>query len=153
MFLNNFKTKYMWIVFALLAAVSAAIVTVLSKAGLKNIDSSLAFAIQSVMILIVSWSVVLAQKNTAQLTQVSNKAWWFLIIAGIVTALSSLFTFRALKLGDASAVNPLERLSLIFAIILSAVFLKEKITWQIIVGACLMAGGALIIALSKKTGS
>lgn len=143
----------MWIVFALLAAVSAAIVTVLSKAGLKDIDSSLAFAIQSVLILIVAWSVVIAQKNTSQITQVSSKAWWFLIIAGIVTSLSSLFTFRALKLGDASAVNPLERLSLIFAIILSAVFLKEKITWQIIIGACLMAGGALIITLSKKSGS
>ncbi len=142
----------MWIVFALLAAVTAAIVTVLSKAGLKDIDSSVAFAIQSVMILIVSWSVVFAQKNTNKLSQINNKVWWYLIIAGIITALSSLFTFRALKLGEASTVSPLERLSLVFAVILGAVFLKEKLTWQIIVGALLMAIGALIIAFSKKPG-
>lgn len=143
----------MWIVFALLAALSAAIVTVLSKAGLKNIDSSLAFAIESVLIIIVSWTVVLFQKTSSQLSKVTGKEWAFLITAGIVTALSSLFTFRALKIGDASAVNPLERLSLVFALIFAAVFLKEKITWQVALGALLMAGGALIIALSKKSGS
>ena len=143
----------MWIVFALFAALSAAIVTVLSKAGLKNIDSSVAFAIESVLIIIISWSVVFLQKNTSQLSKVTGKEWWFLIIAGIVTAFSSLFTFRALKFGDASAVNPLERLSLVFAIIFAAVFLKEKITWQVALGALLMAGGALMIALSKKSGS
>lgn len=142
----------MWIVFALLAAVSAAIVTVLSKAGLKNIDSSLAFAIEAILILIVSWGVVIVQKNTGQVAQINGKTWAFLIIAGIVTALSSLFTFRALKLNDASMVNPLERISLVFAIILSAVFLKEKITWQIVVGAILMVAGALVIAFSKKAG-
>ena len=143
----------MWIVFALLAALSAAVVTVLSKAGLKNIDSSLAFAIESVLILIVSWSLVLFQKNAGQLAQVDKKAWIYLTVAGVVTALSSLFTFRALKLGDASAVNPLERLSLVFAIIFSAFFLKEKITWQVVAGALLMVAGALIIAFSKKSGS
>jgi bacterial/archaeal transporter family protein len=143
----------MWIVFALLAALSAAIVTVLSKAGLKNIDSSLAFAIESVLIIIVSWAVVLAQKTTVQFSKIAGKEWWFLIIAGVVTALSSLFTFRALKLGNASAVSPLERTSLIFAVIFAAVFLKEKITWQIVVGALLMAGGALLIAFAKKSGS
>lgn len=143
----------MWIVFALLAALSAAIVTVLSKAGLKNIDSSLAFAIESVLIIIVSWAVVLFQKSTVELSKVTGKEWWLLITAGIITALSSLFTFRALKLGDASAVNPLERLSLVFALIFAAFFLKEKITWQVALGALLMAGGALLIALSKKSGS
>lgn len=143
----------MWIVFALLAALSAAIVTVLSKAGLKNIDSSFAFAIEAVLIIIVSWSVVLFQKTSTQFSKISSKEWSFLIIAGIVTALSSLFTFRALKLGEASAVNPLERLSLVFAITFAAIFLKEKITWQVAVGALLMVGGALLIALSKKSGS
>ncbi len=142
----------MWIVYAMLAALTAAIVTVLSKAGIKNIDSSLAFAIESVLIVIVSWSVVLYQKHSKEIVEITNKAWIFLITAGILTSLSSLFTFRALKLGDASTVNPLERLSLVFAIILSGVFLKEKITWQIVVGAVLMAAGAIIIATSKKTG-
>ncbi len=140
----------MWIVFALLAAFTAAIVTILSKAGLKNVDSSLAFAIQSVLIIIVAWVVVFVQKNTSQVTKLAAKEWWILIVAGIITAVSSLFTFRALKLGEASTVSPLERLSLVFAVIMGAIFLKEKLTWQIIVGALLMAVGALIIAFSKK---
>lgn len=143
----------MWIVFALLGAVTAAVVAVLSKAGLKNIDSSLAFAIESVLIVIVAWSVVFTQKTSSQLTELKNKEWWFLIIAGIVTALSSLFTFRALKLGNASVVNPIERVSLVFTLILSAVFLKEKLTWQIILGGVLMAIGAIIIAFSGKANS
>lgn len=140
----------MWMVFAMLAAISAAIVTVLSKAGIKNIDSSVGFAIQSVLIIAVSWGVVAAQGNLSQLARIDKRTWIFLVIAGIVTALSSLFTFKALKMGDASMVNPLERLSLVFAIILAAVFLKERITWQIAVGGLLMAAGAIIIAFAKK---
>lgn len=140
----------MWILFALLAAVSAAVVTVLSKAGLKDVDSSVAFAIQAVLIIIISWGVVVVQGNTGQLKTIDGRAWVYLLVAGVFTALSSLFTFRALKLGDASVVNPLERLSMVFAIVLAAWFLKEKITWQIIVGAGLMVAGAIIIAISKK---
>ncbi len=141
----------MWILFALLGAVSAALVTVLSKAGLKNIDSSLAFAIQAVLIILVSWGVVLAQGNTAQLKELDGRTWTYLVAAGVLTAFSSLFTFRALKLGEASVVNPLERISLVFAIILAALFLKEKITWQIMVGAGLMVAGAVVIALSGNS--
>lgn len=140
----------MWILFALIAAILAAVVTVLSKAGLKDVDSSVAFAIQSVLIIIVSWSVVLAQGNTGQLKTIDSRTWVYLVAAGVVTALSSLFTFRALKLGDASTVNPLERLSLVFAIVLAAWFLKEKITLQIIIGAGLMVAGAVVIAVAKK---
>jgi bacterial/archaeal transporter family protein len=140
----------MWILFALLAAVSAAVVTVLSKAGLKDVDSSVAFAIQAVLIILVSWGVVLVQGNAGQLKTIDGRTWTYLIIAGVVTTLSSLFTFKALKMGDASIVNPLERVSLVFAIILAAIFLKEKITWQIAIGAALMVVGALVIAFAKK---
>lgn len=142
--------KYMWILFALLSAFTAAIVVVLSKAGIKNIDSSLGFAIQAVLILIVSWSVVLFQGKHSEMAKIDSQTWIFLIVAGVVTTLSSLFTFRALKLGDAAAVSPLERLSLVFAIIFAAIFLKERITWQVILGATLMATGAIIIAVAKK---
>ena len=138
----------MWIVFALLASVTAALVTVLSKAGLKNIDSSLAFAIQAVLIILVSWSAVLVQGSSSQLKQIDGRTWIYLIAAGILTTFSSLFTFRALKLGNASVVNPLERISLVFAIVLAAFFLKEKITWQIMLGAALMVAGAVVIAIS-----
>lgn len=141
----------MWILFAIAAAITAAIVVVLSKAGIKNIDSSLGFAIQAVLILLISWSVVLLQGKHHELTKIDVRSWIFLGIAGIITTLSSLLTFRALKLGDASAVSPIERLSLVFAIIFAALFLKEKITWQVIAGATLMAAGAIIIAFAKKT--
>jgi transporter family protein len=140
----------MWILFALLAAVCAAVVTVLSKAGVKNVDSSLVFAIQAVLIILVSWGVVVVQGSVPQVKTIDGRTWIYIIIAGVVTAISSLLTFRALKLGDASQVNPLERLSLVFAILFAAFFLKEKITWQIIIGAVLMAAGALVIAMAKK---
>lgn len=141
----------MWILFALLAAVSAAIVTTLSKAGVKNIDPSLAFAVQAVLIIFISWGVVAIQGNIPQVKQIDGRTWAYLIVAGVFTTASSLLTFRALKLGDASQVNPLERLSLVFAILFAVLFLKEKINWQIIVGALLMAGGAVLITLAKKT--
>jgi transporter family protein len=140
----------MWILFALMAAFCAAVVTVLSKAGIKNMDSSLAFAIQAVLIVVLSWSVVLFQGSGAQIKEIDGRTWIYLIIAGVVTTLSSLLTFRALKLGEASQVSPLERVSLVFAILFAALFLKEKITWQIVIGALLMTAGAIIIAMVKK---
>jgi transporter family protein len=140
----------MWILFALLAAVSAAVVTVLSKAGIKNVDPNLAFAIQAVLIIIISWGVVVVQGAVPQLKSIDGRSWIYLVIAGVFTTLSSLLTFQALKLGDASKVNPLERVSLVFAILFAALFLKEKITPQIIIGAVLMAAGAIIIAMAKK---
>ncbi|QHT67358.1 EamA family transporter [Rhodocytophaga rosea] len=138
----------MWIVFALLAALSAAIVVILSKVGIKNLDSSLGFAIQSLPILLVSWSVVIFQGNLADVTRLEKRTWIYLIIAGILTCVSSLLTFRALKLGNASQVSPLERISLVFVIILSIIFLKERVNWQIILGAVLMAAGAILITLA-----
>ena len=139
----------MWIVFALLAAVSAAIVVTLSKIGVKNVDSSLAFAIQSVLILLVSWGVVIGQGNLPDVMRIERRVWIYLIIAGIVTCLSSLFSFRALKLGNASQVSPITNVSLLFAVILAIVFLKEKLNWQVVIGAVLMAVGAIVIAIAK----
>jgi len=144
------SSNSMWILFALMAAFAAAVVTVLSKAGIKNMDSSLTFAIQAVLIVVLSWSVVLFQGSAPQVKEIDSRTWVYLIIAGVVTTLSSLLTFRALKLGDASQVSPLERVSLVFAILFAALFLKEKITWQIIIGALLMTAGAIIIAMVKK---
>jgi transporter family protein len=138
----------MWIVFSLLGALSAAIVVTLSKAGVKNMDSSLAFAVQSVLILLVSWGVVAYQGNLGDVSRIDRRTWVYLLAAGVITCFSSLFTFRALKLGDASRVSPLERISLVFAIVFAVIFLKERVNWQIILGAVLMAIGALIIAIA-----
>lgn len=140
----------MWIVWTLLAALSAGIVVTLSKAGIKNIDSNLGFAVQSVLIFSLAWSVVWWQGNLGEITGIERRAWVFLIIAGVVTCLSSLFLFRALKLGDASGVGSLDRVSLVFAIAFGAVFLKERIDWQTVVGALLMTAGALVIAVTRE---
>jgi len=142
--------QIMWVVYSLLAALSAAVVIVLSKAGIKNIDSSTGFAVQSVLILIVSWSVVFSQGHHKELAQIEGKTWLFLILAGIVTCVSSLLSFRALKLGDASQVSSFDKISLVFSIILAVIFLKEKLSWQIVLGGLMMAGGAVVISLSSK---
>lgn len=140
----------MWMVFALLAAICAALVTVLSKAGLEKVNPNLAFAVQSILIIIIAWTAAFISGAAKEITKIEGRAWIYLLSAGVLTAFSSLLTFRALKLGDASQVNPLERISLVFAIVLAAIFLKEKITWQIIIGAILMTAGAIIIMLAKK---
>ena len=140
----------MWIVFALLAALAAGAAVVLSKAGVRNMDSSLAFAVQSVLILLISWSVVLWQKQGAALADIDRRTWYFLIAAGVATTLSSLLSFKALKLGDASLVSSLERLSLVFAVVFAVFFLKEKLNWQVVVGILLMIGGAVLISYSQS---
>jgi transporter family protein len=142
----------MWIIFSLLAAFSAAIAIILSKAGLKNVDPILGFAIQAILIILVSWGVVFFQKKTTGLPQIDQRSWIYLILAGIVTCLASLFQFSALKLGNASVVSSLERVSLVFAIILAVIFLKEELNWKVIAGAVLMIGGAVLISLSRKAG-
>lgn len=139
----------MWILWAVLAAVSAALVIVLTKAGLKNVDSSLAFAIQSVLIFCITWGLIAYQGNFAELKQVESKAWILLIFAGVATTLSTLFSFKALSMGPASYVSTIERLSMVFAIILSVIFLKEKVTWQLVIGAAIMVAGAVLIVLSE----
>ncbi|RZM28027.1 MAG: EamA family transporter [Pedobacter sp.] len=140
----------MWIFWAILAALSAALVMVLTKAGLKNVDSSLAFAIQALFIVSITWILVLYQGTAPEMKQIDGKAWIMLILAGIATTLSTLFSFKALSMGPASIVVTIERTSLVFTILLSIIFLKEKITWQLIVGAILILGGAVLIALSDS---
>ena len=140
----------MWILWAVLASLTAATVIVLTKAGLKNVDSSLAFAIQAILILCITWSVVIAQGNTGTIKDIDHKAWIMLILAGIATSLSTLFSYKALSMGPASMVVTIERTSLVFTLLLSVVFLKEKVTWQLIAGAVLILAGAVLIALSSS---
>jgi transporter family protein len=139
----------MWIVYSILGAFAAAVVVTLSKAGLKDVSSNLAFAIQSVMILIVSWSAVFWQGQFNEVKNIERGAWTYLLLAGVITCVSSLLIFAALKLGDASRISPIDKISLVFSIALASFFLKERISWQIIVGACLMVTGAIVIALAN----
>jgi len=141
----------MWIIFALFGALLAAIAVVLTKAGVKDIESTVAFAIQAVFILVISWVAAFFQKQIPSIASIDKRTWLFLIFAGMTTCLSSLCTFKALKLGEASLVTSLERLSLVFAVVLAIIFLKEKLNWQVIVGIILMVGGAILIGVSRES--
>ncbi|RZK81035.1 MAG: EamA family transporter [Pedobacter sp.] len=139
----------MWIVWAVLAALSAALVIVFTKVGLKNVDSSLTFAIQAILILAITWTVVVYQGNIVELKDIDKKAWIMLGLAGVATTLSTLFSYKALSLGPAAMVVTIERTSLVFTLVLSVIFLKEKITWQLVTGGALILSGAVLIALSS----
>lgn len=139
----------MWIIYALLAALTSAVVVTLSKAGLKNVPPGLAFAIEAVLSVLVAVATVLWQGLLPAVSRIDGKSWLFLVGAGILGAVSSLLAFQALSTGDASRVSPTTSTTLVFSIILAAIFLKEKLTWQVVAGATLMVSGLLFIILGK----
>jgi len=139
----------MWLIFAILAAVTAALAVIFSKAGLKDINPNVGFALQSILILVISWSTVMFQKASAEFGKIDKRTWIFIACAGVATCLSSLFQFKALKEGNAGVVTSIERSSLVITVVLAFFFLKEKITWQIAVGAALIIIGAILVAVGK----
>lgn len=138
-----------WLFFALLSAVFAAATSILAKIGIKGVDSNLATAIRTVVILVFAWGIVLFQGTIKQLGDLSRTTWIFLILSGLATGLSWLFYFRALQLGEASKVVPIDKLSLVLAVIMAVVFLQEKLTVATVVGSGLITIGVLIVALWK----
>jgi transporter family protein len=136
-----------WLVFALLSAVFAALTAILAKIGIKNVDSNLATAIRTVVILFFAWGIVVWQGTFNKITSISQFSLIFLILSGITTGISWLFYFRALQIGQASRVAPIDKLSLIITIILAAVILKEKVSLVIVIGGALMAIGAILVSL------
>lgn len=118
---------------------------VLAKAGVKGIDSNLATAIRTVVILVFAWSIALF-RGFDTLNKATGRTWWCLILSGLATGASWLCYFRALQLGDASKVAPVDKLSVVVAIILAALFLGEHLTWRHWVGAGLIVTGSIIIA-------
>ncbi len=134
-----------WFAWALLSAFFAGLTAVLAKVGVQNIESNLATAIRTVVILIFTWAIAFATKTEA-FSAVSKRTWTFLILSGIATSLSWLCYFRALQLGEASQVAPVDKLSVVIAIVLAAIFLHEKMTWHHWVGGALIFTGAVILA-------
>ena len=134
-----------WFVWALLSAFFAGLTAILAKVGVEHIDSNLATAIRTVVILIFAWAVALATKNQSFST-IASRTWLFLILSGIATGLSWLCYFRALQLGEASQVAPVDKLSVVIAIVLAAIFLHEKMTWHHWVGGALIFTGAVVLA-------
>lgn len=140
----------MWIIYALLAALAGALLAALSKVGLRSVDSSVALAVESVLILAIAWGAVTVEGKFDQFGRMETRVWVYLAVAGVVSGTSYLLLFRALKLANVSRVAPLDRLSLVFAIAIGAVFLKERVSAQILLGGALMAAGALLIAVAQE---
>ncbi len=134
-----------WLVYALISAFFGALTAILAKIGIKNIDSNLATAIRTVIILFFAWGIVLFQGTFKQLSSISRFSLVFLVLSGIATGLSWLFYFKALQLGKVSQVSPIDKLSLVITIILAVFILKEKISLSIAIGAVLMSIGAVLI--------
>ena len=134
-----------WIFYALLSAFFAALTAIFAKAGLKNVNSDLATAIRTVIILIMTWGIVIFKNNTKQLTSLSTNTWLFLILSAVATGLSWLFYYRALQLGSASQVSVIDRGSILFVLVLSFLFLKEPVTLKLLTGATLILIGMIVV--------
>jgi transporter family protein len=134
-----------WLYWALLSAFFAGLTAVLAKVGVRDVDSNLATAIRTVVILVFAWSIVLATRPQP-VSAVPPRAWLFLVLSGLATGASWLCYFRALQLGDASRVAPVDKLSVVFAIAVAALFLHENVTWQHWLGGALIVSGTLVIA-------
>src|SRR5260370_5281248 len=134
-----------WLHWALLSALFAGLTAVLAKAGVKGIDFNLATAIRTVVILVVAWSIA-RSRGFDTLSRATTRTWLFLILSGLATGASWLCYFRALELSDASKVAPVDKLSVVVAIILAALFLGEHLTWRHWIGAGLIVTGTVIIA-------
>jgi transporter family protein len=134
-----------WLLYALLSALFAALTTIFAKAGLKNINADLATAVRTVFIVIISWAFVFMRGKAHEISLFTKSNWVFLTLSGIATAFSWLFYYRALQQGNTSAVNAIDKGSLLFVIILSFLFLKEPISPKLLVGACFILTGMIII--------
>jgi transporter family protein len=134
-----------WFVWASLSAFFAGLTAVLAKVGVQQIDSNLATAIRTVVILIFAWAIALATKNQP-FAAIGKRTWIFLILSGIATSLSWLCYFRALQLGEASQVAPVDKLSVVVAIVLAAIFLHERVSWHHWLGGVLIFTGAVVLA-------
>lgn len=135
----------MWWIYALISAAFAALTAIFAKVGIKGVNSDLATAVRTVVILFVAWAIVLFKGNGKDLATLSRENIIFLVLSGIATGLSWIFYFKALSEGEASKVAPIDKLSVAFVIILAAIFLKEAITIKTAIGAALIIGGSLVL--------
>lgn len=137
----------MWFLFALLSAIFAALTSILAKIGIKGVDSNLATAIRTAVVLVMAWGMVFLTHVQGGILDISRKSWIFLILSGLATGVSWLCYYRALQLGEASKVVPVDKLSVVITLILAFVFLHEKFTPKSLIGCILIGAGTLIMVL------
>ena len=137
----------MWLLFAILSAVFAALTSILAKIGIDGVNSNLATAIRTVVVVIMAWGIVFLTHAQSGLSEISKKSWIFLILSGFATGASWICYYRALQIGEASKVVPIDKLSVVITLILAFVFLHEEFTVKSLIGSILIAAGTLIMVL------
>jgi len=137
----------MWKYYALLSALFAALTALLVKCGVRGVNSNLATAIRTAVVLALTWGIVLFSDAKVQFRDLSGKNILFLVLSGLATGLSWLFYFKALQTGDVSKVAPIDKLSVVIAVIFGILFLHEKVSWEIIVGSGLILAGSVLLVM------
>lgn len=137
----------MWAVFALLSAVFAALTSILAKVGINGVNSNLATAIRTVIVVLIAWGMVFLTKGQDGITEISKKSWIFLILSGLATGASWLCYYRALQMGSASKVVPIDKLSVVITLVLAFIFLKEDFTYKSAIDSVLITAGTLFMVL------
>lgn len=137
----------MWFVFALLSAVFAALTSILAKVGMEGINSNLATAIRTGVVLIMAWGIVWVSGTVGGISAISTRGWGFLILSGLATGASWLCYYRALQIGEASRVVPVDKFSVVITMVLAFLFLHETVDWKTIVGGVLITAGTLVMVL------
>ncbi len=137
----------MWVLFAILSAVFAAFTSILAKVGIENVNSNLGTAIRTMVVVVMAWGMVFVTHSFGGITEISKKSWLFLILSGLATGASWLCYYRALQLGDASKVVPIDKLSVVITLVLAFVFLHEQFTVKSLIGCILIGAGTLIMVL------
>ena len=137
----------MWFVFAILSAVFAALTSILAKVGIEEVNSNLATAIRTLVVILMAWLMVFITNAQGGLSSISKKSWLFLILSGLATGASWLCYYKALQMGEASKVVPIDKLSVIITLILAFVFLHEQFTIKSIIGCILIGAGTLLMVL------
>ena len=137
----------MWFIFALLSAVFAALTSILAKVGINGVNSNLATAIRTVVVVIMAWGIVFLTNVQNGLSGISRKSWLFLILSGLATGASWVCQYKALQIGEASKVVPIDKLSVVITLILAFVFLHETFTTKSLIGCILIGAGTLIMVL------
>ena len=135
----------MWILFALLSAVFAALTSIFAKIGIDGVNSNLATAVRTVVVIVMSWLIVFITNNQSGLAQISKKSWVFLILSGLATGASWLCYYRALQLGKATEVAAVDKLSIVFTLILAFIFLQDTFTVKSLIGCALIATGTILM--------
>lgn len=137
----------MWFLFALLSAVFAALTSILAKVGINGVQSNLATAIRTAVVLVMAWGMVFVTNEQSGVSEIGRKSWLFLILSGLATGASWLCYYKALQIGDASKVVPVDKLSVVITLVLAFVFLHEKFTAKSLIGCVLIGAGTLLMVL------